>query len=132
PRFNVAPFELHERTLALINRETDNAKKELPARIIVKMNSLVDPQSIEALYRASQAGVKIDLIIRGICCLRPGMKGISTNIRVRSVVDRFLEHSRIAYFENSGDPEIFLMSADWMPRNYFRRLEISFPIEDAT
>jgi polyphosphate kinase len=118
--------------MALINRETENAKKKLPARIIVKMNSLVDPQSIEALYRASQAGVEIDLIIRGICCLRPGLKDISANIRVRSIVDRFLEHSRIAYFENAGKPEVFLMSADWMPRNYFRRLEISFPIEDTT
>jgi polyphosphate kinase len=129
-KFCVAPFELHERMMKLIHREIENAKKGLPARIIVKMNSLVDPQSIEALYRASQAGVEIDLIIRGICCLRPGMKGISTNIRVRSIIDRFLEHSRIAYFENAGDPEVYLMSADWMPRNYFRRLEISFPIED--
>ena len=129
-KFLVAPFELHERVLALIERETENAKKKQPARILVKMNSLVDPQVIEALYRASQAGVNIDLIIRGICCLRPGVKGISTNITVRSIVDRFLEHSRIAYFENGGEPQVFVMSADWMPRNFFRRLEITFPIEE--
>ncbi|HWN97455.1 MAG TPA: polyphosphate kinase 1 [Methylomirabilota bacterium] len=129
-KFFVAPFELQERMVALIDRETENAKKKLPARIILKLNSLVEPQTIEALYRASQAGVKIDLIIRGICCLRPGVKGMSTNIAVRSIVDRFLEHTRIAYFENGGEPQIFVMSADWMRRNFFRRLEIAFPIED--
>jgi polyphosphate kinase len=131
-KFYVAPFEMQERLLALIERETAHAKKKQPARIILKLNSLAEPQAIEALYAASQAGVKIDLIIRGICCLRPGVKGLSTNIRVRSIVDRFLEHSRIAYFENGGQPEVFVMSADWMRRNFSRRLEIAFPIEDAT
>jgi polyphosphate kinase len=126
----VAPFEMHDRILKLINRETDDAKLGLPARIIAKMNSLVDREVIEALYRASQAGVKIDLIVRGICCLRPKVKGISDNITVRSIVDRFLEHSRIFYFENALQPEIYVGSADWMPRNFFRRIEILFPVED--
>jgi polyphosphate kinase len=126
----VAPFELHARMLKLIAREADNARRGLPARIIAKMNSLVDRGMIEALYRASQAGVKIDLIVRGICCLRPGVAGVSENITVRSVVDRFLEHSRIFYFENACQPEIFVGSADWMPRNFFRRVEVVFPIED--
>ena len=111
-------------------REAANAKRGLPARIIAKMNSLVDPEIIEALYAASQAGVKIDLIVRGICCLRPGVKGLSENITVRSIVDRFLEHSRIFYFENACQPEVFVGSADWMPRNFFRRIEVVFPIED--
>ncbi|NBR87064.1 MAG: polyphosphate kinase 1 [Proteobacteria bacterium] len=126
----VAPFELHARVLKLIERETTNAKRGLPARIIAKMNSLVDRQIIEALYRASQAGVKIDLIVRGICCLRPGVKGVSETITVRSIVDRFLEHSRIFFFENACQPEVFVGSADWMPRNFFRRVEVVFPIED--
>ena len=126
----VSPFDLHSRMLELIQRETRNAAEGLPARIIAKMNSLVDERIIEALYRASHAGVKIDLVVRGICCLRPGLKGISENITVRSIVDRFLEHSRIFYFENAGRPEIFLSSADWMPRNFFRRIEIAFPVED--
>ncbi len=129
-RILVAPFQLHERMIALINREADNARKGLPARVIAKMNSLVDQKIIEALYRASQAGVKIDLIVRGICCLRPQVSGISENIQVRSIVDRFLEHSRIFYFENACQPEIFVGSADWMPRNFFRRIEFVFPIED--
>ena len=90
----------------------------------------MEPKLIEALYRASQAGVKIDLIVRGICCLRPGVKGVSENITVRSIVDRFLEHSRIYYFENACQPEVFVGSADWMPRNLFRRIEVVFPIED--
>jgi polyphosphate kinase len=126
----VAPFELHARMLKLIEREAVNARRGLPARIIAKMNSLVDRQIIEALYRASQAGVKIDLIVRGICCLRPGVPGVSEHITVRSVVDRFLEHSRIFYFENACQPEVFVGSADWMPRNFFRRVEVAFPIED--
>jgi len=126
----VAPFELHDRMLELIQREAENARKGLPARIIAKMNALVDQEIIEALYEASKAGAKIDLIVRGICCLRPGMKGLSENISVRSVVDRFLEHSRIFYFENACQPEIFVGSADWMPRNFFRRIEVVFPIED--
>jgi polyphosphate kinase len=126
----VAPFDLHPRLLQLIHRETQNAQKHLPARIIAKMNSLTEREIIEALYRASQAGVKIDLIVRGICCLRPGVKGVSDNITVRSIVDRFLEHSRIYYFENACQPEVFVSSADWMPRNLFRRIEAAFPIED--
>ena len=126
----VAPFELHDRILQLINREADHARQGLPARIVVKMNSLVDERVIEALYRASGAGVKIELIVRGICCLRPGLRGLSENITVRSIVDRFLEHSRIFYFENACQPEVFVGSADWMPRNFFRRIETVFPIED--
>ena len=126
----VAPFDLHGRMLAMIKRETDNARKGLPARIVGKMNSLVDSHLIKALYEASQAGVKIDLLVRGICCLRPGMKGVSTNITVRSIVDRYLEHSRIFLFENACQPEVYVSSADWMQRNFFRRIEIAFPIED--
>ncbi|HVY70384.1 MAG TPA: polyphosphate kinase 1 [Verrucomicrobiae bacterium] len=126
----VAPFELHDRIIQLIQREAAHARKGLPGRIIAKMNALVDQEAIEALYRASQAGVKIDLIVRGVCCLRPGIPGVSENITVRSVVDRFLEHSRIFYFDNARQPEVFVGSADWMPRNFFRRIETVFPIED--
>ena len=126
----VAPFELHQRMISLIEREADHAKKGLPARIIAKMNALVDPLIIAALCRASQAGVPIDLIVRGVCCLRPRVKGVSERITVRSIVDRFLEHSRIFYFENACQPEIFAGSADWMPRNFFRRIEVVFPVED--
>ncbi len=126
----VAPFDLHTRLLALIEREVEDARHGFPARIIAKMNSLVDREIIEALYRASQAGVKVDLIVRGICCLRPGVKGVSENITVRSIVDRFLEHSRIYYFENAAQPEVYLSSADWMPRNFYRRIETAFPILD--
>jgi len=128
----VAPFDLHQRLLELIGREAEHARRGLPARIIAKMNSLVDEKVIEALYRASQAGVKIDLIVRGICCLRPGVKGVSSNITVRSIVDRFLEHSRIYYFENACQPAVLVSSADWMSRNFFRRIELAFPIEDGT
>ncbi|NOS70825.1 MAG: polyphosphate kinase 1 [Verrucomicrobia bacterium] len=129
-RLLVAPFDLHPRLLALIEREEEHARAGSPARIIAKMNSLVDPAIIRALYRASQAGVKIDLIVRGICCLRPGVPKLSVNITVRSVVDRFLEHSRIFHFENGCQPEAYMGSADWMPRNFFRRIETVFPILD--
>jgi polyphosphate kinase len=127
----VAPVELRERVIALIERERLNAAAGKPARIIVKMNALVEVSVIDALYRASQAGVQIDLIIRGICCLRAGLPGVSERVRVISIVDRFLEHSRVFYFENGGGPEVFLGSADWMPRNFFRRIEVMFPVEDA-
>src|SRR5205814_9523091 len=101
-----------------------------PARIIATMNSLVDPDIIDALYQASQAGVQVELIVRGTCCLVPGVKGLSDKITVRSIVDRFLEHSRIFYFENACQPEVFVGSADWLPRNFLRRIELVFPIED--
>lgn len=129
-KFIVAPFELQNRFLELIEREAANARQGLPARIIAKLNSLSEERVIAALYRASQAGVKIDLVVRGICCLRPGLPGLSENITVRSIVDRFLEHSRIYYFENACQPQVFLSSADWLPRNFFRRIELAFPIED--
>ncbi|HEY0963085.1 MAG TPA: polyphosphate kinase 1 [Pseudomonadales bacterium] len=125
-----APFTLHRAMLDLINRETANAKAGKQARIVAKMNSLVEPTVIEALYRASQAGVRVDLIVRGICCLRPGIKGVSDNIHVRSIVGRFLEHSRIYYFHNGGDYQLYCSSADWMDRNFFRRIETCFPIEE--
>jgi polyphosphate kinase len=126
----VAPFELHDQMLQLVANETQNARRGLPARIIAKVNSLADERMIAALYEASQVGVKIDLIVRGICCLRPGVKGLSENISVRSIVDRFLEHTRVFYFENSCQPKVFVGSADWLPRNFFRRIELAFPIED--
>jgi polyphosphate kinase len=126
----VAPFQLHSRLLELIRREAEHARKGLVSGIVAKMNSLVDREVIEALYEASRAGVKIELIVRGICCLRPGVKGVSENIRVRSLVGRFLEHSRIIAFENACQPEVYLGSADWMPRNFFRRIEVVFPVED--
>ncbi len=129
-QFEVAPKSLRERVVALIDRERRHAERGLPARIIVKMNALVEPSVIDALYDASQAGVAIDLAIRGTCCLRPGVPGVSDNIRVISIVDKFLEHSRIFYFENAGEPELFLGSADWMPRNFFRRIEVMFPVID--
>ena len=130
-RLGVAPLWLKDRFIQLINREKDNAKKGYPAKIIAKVNSLCDKDIIEALYEASQAGVKIELIVRGICCLKVGIPGISENIAVRSIVGDFLEHSRIFYFENNGNPKVFCGSADWMPRNLERRVEILFPIEDA-
>jgi polyphosphate kinase len=128
----VAPFDLVHRVKELIEREAENAEKKKPARIIVKMNSLSDANTIEALYRASQAGVKVDLIVRGICCLRPGVPGLSENITVRSIVGRFLEHSRIFYFENAGKPEVFMGSGDWMSRNFYNRVELVVPVEDET
>ncbi len=126
----VAPVNMRDRFLGLIHRETENAQKGLSGRIVAKMNSLVDPQIIAALYEASRAGVQIDLIIRGVCCLRPGLKDISENIRVLSIIGRFLEHSRIYYFYNNGEEEIFIGSADWMPRNLDRRVEAITPIQD--
>src|SRR5438477_1611826 len=125
----VAPFDLHKRLFSLITRERDHALAGKPARIIAKLNALVDQQIIEKLYEASCADVTIDLVVRGICCLRPKIPGLSENIRVFSIVGRFLEHSRILYFENAGQREVFLSSADWMPRNFFRRVEIAFPVE---
>src|SRR4029077_8430534 len=114
----------------LIDRETRHARRGRNARIIVKVNAIVDPPVIQALYRASQAGVEIDLIVRGQCTLVPGLRGISSRIRVRSIVGRFLEHSRIFYFENGGKPEIYLGSADWMQRNLYERVEGLFPLKD--
>src|SRR5437773_462968 len=125
----VAPLGLREQIITLIEREQRNAQQGRPARIIVKMNALVEPSVIDALYRASQAGVPIDLVIRGICCLRPGLPGISETIRVTSIVDRFLEHSRIMYFGNAGDPQVYIGSADWMDRNLSRRVEVCWPVE---
>ncbi len=126
----VAPIWLRKKFLKLISRETKYAKEGKEGRIIAKMNSLCDKGIIAALYEASAAGVKIDLIIRGICCLKVGIEGISENIRVRSIVGNFLEHSRIFYFLNDGQPEFYMGSADWMPRNLDRRVEILFPVEE--
>jgi len=126
----VAPITLRQRMLELIGREAENAKKGIPAKITAKVNRLADGEIVNALYDASRAGVQIDLIIRGICTLRPGVAGMSENIRVRSVVGRLLEHSRVYYFENGGQDEIFIGSSDWMPRNLDRRVEVLTPIED--
>ncbi|HXY96801.1 MAG TPA: polyphosphate kinase 1 [Steroidobacteraceae bacterium] len=127
-RLTQSPFGMHDMVLGKIARETEHARAGRPARITAKMNALVDPESIEALYRASCAGVKIDLIVRGVCALRPGVPGVSENISVRSIVGRFLEHSRVFYYENGGKPELYCASADWMERNFFRRVEVAFPI----
>jgi polyphosphate kinase len=127
-RLTQSPFGMHDMVLGKLARETEHARAGRPARVIAKMNALVDPQAIEALYRASCAGVKIDLIVRGVCALRPGVPGVSENISVRSIVGRFLEHSRVFYFENGGEPDMFCSSADWMERNFFRRVEVTFPI----
>jgi polyphosphate kinase len=121
---------MRRRFTELVDREAEHAKEGKPARIIAKMNALVDSDIIQHLYDASQAGVEIDLIVRGICCLRPGIAGISDNIKVMSIVGRFLEHSRIFHFENAGEEEIYFGSADWMPRNFDRRVEVVTPIED--
>ena len=126
----VAPFDMSKRIIALIEREREHALAGKTARIVAKLNALVDQEIIEKLYEASCAGVKIDLIVRGICCLRPGVPGLSENIRVVSIVGRFLEHSRVYYFENAGDIVLYLSSADWMPRNLIRRVEVAFPIEE--
>jgi polyphosphate kinase len=126
----VSPVNIAEHSLDLIAREADHARLGRPARIIAKMNALLDKNIIAALYRASQSGVEIDLLVRGMCALRPGVRGISDRIRVRSIVGRFLEHSRIFYFANGGDEEVYLASADWMPRNLYERVEVMFPVKD--
>ena len=126
----VAPTQLRDSMITRIRREIEHAQAGRPARLIAKLNSLVDRTLIEELYAASQAGVQIDLIVRGICCLRPGLAGVSDNIRVISIIDRFLEHARIFYFQNAGEPEYFLASADWMPRNLDHRVEVAFPVLD--
>jgi polyphosphate kinase len=126
----VAPLDLAEKCMSLIEREAEHARMGRPAHIIAKFNALLDPDIIQSLYRASQAGVDIELIVRGICALRPGIRGLSDRIRVRSIVGRFLEHSRIYYFENGGEPEVYLGSADWMPRNLHERVEVLFPLKN--
>ncbi len=126
----LAPRDMAKSCLALIDRETRHARRGRPARMIVKINAVIDPPIIQALYRASSAGVEIDLIVRGQCGLVPGLRGVSSRIRVRSIVGRFLEHSRIFYFENGGKPEVYLGSADWMPRNLYERVEVLFPLKD--
>jgi len=127
----VAPLDLAENFLSLIDREAEHARHGRPAQIIAKMNALLDKNVVMALYRASQAGVQIDLLVRGMCALRPGVRGVSDRIRVRSIVGRFLEHSRIFCFANGGQEEIYLGSADWMPRNLYERVEVVFPLKDA-
>jgi polyphosphate kinase len=124
-----APFSLHKALIAKIEREAAHAGAGKPARIVAKLNALTEVTIIQALYRASAAGVKVDLIVRGVCCLRPGIPGVSENIRVHSIIGRFLEHSRVYCFENGGEREIYCGSADWMDRNLFRRVEIAFPVE---
>ncbi len=125
-----APFTLHPKILEAIDYETRIAKSGKPARIVAKMNALLEPQVIEALYKASQAGAKVDLLIRGVCALRPGVPGLSENIRVRSIIGRFLEHTRIFHFRHGGESRVYLSSADWMDRNFFRRIELCFPLLD--
>lgn len=129
-RLFVAPVDLREKLTALIERETANAKAGRPARIVAKLNRLADASMIQSLYEASEAGVAVDLIVRGICMLRPGVPGLSENIRVRCIIGRFLEHSRIFYFENDGEPEVYIGSADWMSRNLNRRVEVVCPVKD--
>jgi polyphosphate kinase len=126
----VAPVNMRDRFLELIKREIENVHNGFSGRIVAKMNALVDPQIISTLYEASRAGVQIDLIIRGICCLRPGVPNLSENIRVISIIGRFLEHSRIFYFYNNSQEEIYIGSADWMRRNLDRRVEVITPIKD--
>ncbi len=130
-RLVTAPRDMHRTVREWISRETAHARAGRPARIRAKLNALVDRGTIEALYEASQAGVPIDLIVRGVCCLVPGLPGVSETIRVRSIVGRFLEHSRFFLFDNGGEPEVWASSADWMPRNFFRRVEVSFPFVDS-
>ena len=124
-----APFTLHKKLLELINREIEHAEEGKDAFIRLKVNGLTEPKIIRALYKASQAGVQIDLIIRGMCCLRPGIPDVSENIRVRSIVGRFLEHTRVYIFGNDGKEEVYAASADWMERNLLNRVETCFPIE---
>ncbi|MFM8286344.1 MAG: polyphosphate kinase 1 [Planctomycetaceae bacterium] len=131
-QFTVSPDNLHDRVLQLIDAETEKARNRKPARIFAKLNQLVDPEVIAALYRASQAGVPVELVVRGSCCLRPGVAGLSETIRVTSILDRFLEHSRIYVFGAPPDEEVYLASADWMPRNFRRRVEIMFPVLEPT
>ena len=128
-KLTLAPLSLKRRILELITREIDKSASETPGHIMAKVNSLTDIEIIEALYRASRAGVRIQLLVRGECLLVPGKKGQSEGIEVISIIDRFLEHSRVLYFANGGDPEVFLSSADWMPRNLERRIELLFPVE---
>src|SRR5580700_9062922 len=127
----IAPRDMAKTVISMIDREARHARRGRPARMIIKMNAVVDPPVIQALYRASQAGVDIDLIVRGQCALVPGVRGLSSHIRVRSIVGRFLEHSRIFYFENGGKPEVYLGSADWMQRNLYERVEVLFPLKDS-
>jgi polyphosphate kinase len=127
----LAPFSLHKQVLEAIAREAAWVKKGKPGRIIAKMNALIDEATINALYDASAAGVHVDLVVRGACALRPGVKGLSENITVRSVVGRLLEHHRIFYFRNGGADDVYLSSADWMGRNLFRRIEVAWPVRDA-
>jgi polyphosphate kinase len=124
-----SPFGMHDLVIAKLAREAEHARAGRKAHVIVKMNALTEQQAIEALYKASCAGVKVDLIIRGVCALRPGIPGVSENITVRSIVGRFLEHSRVFYFANGGEPEMYCASADWMERNFFRRVEVAFPVQ---
>ncbi|MGC2527176.1 MAG: polyphosphate kinase 1 [Candidatus Acidiferrum sp.] len=126
----LAPRDMAKTCIALIDREARHARRKRPARIIAKVNAVIDPPIIQALYRASRAGVDIDLIVRGQCALVPGLRGVSSRIHVRSIVGRFLEHSRIFYFENGGKPDVYLGSADWMPRNLYERVEVLFPLQD--
>jgi polyphosphate kinase len=133
PRWNelvIAPVAMHERIVELIDREREHALAGRASGIVAKMNALVDADVIEALYRASQAGVPIRLLVRGICCLRPGVPGVSETIEVRALLDRFLEHARVMRFANGGAEEFYFASADWMPRNFHRRVEILCPVED--
>lgn len=123
-----SPFNLHQQLIELINREAEFSRIGKTGHIVAKVNALVEPEIIRALYAASQAGVSIDLIVRGVCCLRPGVAGMSENISVRSIIGRFLEHTRCFYFHNDGQQSIYCSSADWMDRNFFRRIEIMYPI----
>jgi polyphosphate kinase len=130
-KLQAAPLGLREKLLEMIEGETHRKRQGQKAAIMAKLNALVDPEIIDALYAASQAGVKVQLNVRGICCLRPGVKGLSENITVISIVDRFLEHSRIVYFYHGGDERVYISSADWMPRNFDGRIELLVPVEDA-